>query len=66
MFTKLKGNHNVSNESIWKGNKGYEMAPSTWVLLYTRPITKEEIKVVDELRRVEGQEVYLFYLYDSN
>ena len=42
------------------------MAPSTWVLLYTRPITKEEIKVVDELRRVEGQEVYLFYLYDSN
>jgi hypothetical protein len=66
MFTKLKGNHNVSNESISKGNKGYEMAASIWVLLYTRPITKEEMKVVEELRRIEGQEVYLVYLYDSN
>jgi hypothetical protein len=62
----LKGKHNVSDESISKGNKGCEMATSTWVLLYARPITKEEMKVVEELRRIERQEVYLVYLYDSN
>jgi hypothetical protein len=58
--------NNVLNESISKGNKGCEMASSTWVLFYTRPITKEEMKVVEELRRIEGQQVYLVYLYDSN
>jgi hypothetical protein len=42
------------------------MASSTWVLFYIRPITKEEMKVVEELRRIEGQQVYLVYLYDSN
>jgi hypothetical protein len=43
-----------------------KMSPSTWLLLYMRPITKEEMKVVEELRRIEGQHVYLLYLYDSH
>ena len=42
------------------------MSPSTWILFYTRPITREEMKVVEELRRIERQQVYLVYLCDSN
>jgi len=42
------------------------MSSSKWVLYYNRPITEQELKAIEELRRIEGQEVRLVYIYDSN
>jgi hypothetical protein len=42
------------------------MAPSKWVFYYDRMITENEMKAIEELRNIEGQEVQVVYCYNGN
>ena len=42
------------------------MLPSKWIFYYNRPIIESELKAIEELRKIEGQEVQVAYLYNGN